>query len=59
MSHADVLIVGSGVMGAATAYWHHIRSAPAFMPTLNEMTAAYVAFRAALEARLAAVRQNA
>jgi len=45
--------------GAATAYWHHIRSAPLFMPTLNEMTTGYVAFRAALEARLAAARQNA
>lgn len=45
--------------GAATAYWHHIRSAPVFLPSLNEMTTGFVAFRAALEARLAAARQNA
>lgn len=45
--------------GAATAFWHHIRAAPVFLPALNEMTAGHVAFRAALEARLAAARQNA
>lgn len=44
--------------GKVTAYWHHIRAAPVFMPSLNAMTAEHVAFRAALEARLAAAKQT-
>lgn len=45
--------------GRATAYWHRLRSAPEFLPSFSEMTAEYAAFRAALEARLAAAKQSA
>lgn len=45
--------------GRLTAYWHHLRAAPEFLPSFSAMTAEYTAFRAALDARLAAAKQTA